>query len=861
MLLFWVINNNQGDSHKTHATYLNCAAPKSVLTHNCNIVRQLQRDYPPYPCEIGLYHNASPAQPLPQKAQPSLPSTKSSNRPNTLELPAFDQMSTTSNKPTVLPIKGQKHPSILKHYKSCPVSPVHEEVDWSSFAAANQCGNKIVVTEPPKRHSMYHEDAKTILDMIHTDTEKMIAEITEKYGDLDDFDPKRTFIPKSNSTGDMLRPKYSTSTLHDNEFFDNDDGNFSSDSLEDCSLDLDVPNFDGRKATKTVCPKHRRRNDQPTTLPKRSSSDYFIYEDFGFGTYRNVSLSDILNEDEHKDNSLFNSHQRHSSASFFLSGPEGNKKSQESLLSDEYSIGGADGVSYCNSMESILSDDSECKSAPLEALFIRTKREILASHATVNNENRCPELASKSYGSSPNASSGFDYYMQGQSYDMSGYGYESLLDNQVTIDSSHTSNAKPLTTVSNTITPSPTFPWLSSVAPTSKVDEFIPRLTSNNYSSTVNKSLSKEFANHRQNSKTNPIFDCVDERSNQRKIAPQPKSVKRIDIFKDPSVYVMKKSCSFDIDMFDGRRTQRSTKKYEQNLEKFEKERKMSGQYGGTLEMDYVPHKPPPAKNRRSSSVKSKRSLRDKDRYHTVGNCETNVNNDKPLDQQSEVKSFEVYVAEKGVTEDENVYNLELYAKPNISKDCSLELFDQLNDKRKDIDDRSVLNSKFLTQSEYLKFQDIEKKIDVINKLVELEEKKLEHERILKANRMKPFQCNSKEKGYVKSLTMNFDNLAKTIKYENDYVFTQRQCEQRMKRNFSLPDVLEGAKLQLFELNIDDNLSQPFESSLFLEGVKLITLSFKLNGHRFLHELLETACISVRFFSVDTQDLLLPTIG
>lgn len=680
----------------------------------------------------------------------------------------------------------------------------------------NQGGNVATVTEPSKRHSMYHEDAKTILDMIHNDTEKMIAEITEKYGDLDDFDPKRTFIPKSSSTGDMLKPKYSsTSARHVDH---DDDGNFSSDSLEDCSLDLDVPH---RANAKTVCRKHHRRNDQHTaTLPKRSNSDYFIYDDFGFtATYRNVSLSDILNEDEHKDNSLFNSHQRHSSASFFLSGGDCNKKSQESLLSDEFSIGGgADGVSYCNSMESILSDDSECKSAPLEALFIRTKRELLASYTSGNVENRNPETsASKSYGSSPNASSGFDYYMQGQSYDMSGYGYESLLDGHATT----CNQPAPVmtTTVSNAISPSPTFPWLASDAPVAKNDEFIPRLTSSNYTSAVNKSLSQEFANHRQICKTNPIYDCVDERSIQKKVPAQQKNVKRIDVFKDPSVYVMKKSCSFDIDMFDGRRTQRSTKKYEQNLEKFEKERKMSqcGQYGGTLEMDYVPHKPPPAKsNRRSSSVKSKRSLRDKDRYHTVGNCETNVQYEKA---PSEAKSFEVFVVEKGATEDENVANFELYAKPNAAQDSSIELIDQLHDQRKDVDDKSTIRSKFLSQSEYLKFQDIEKKIDVINKLVELEEKKLEHERMVKENRMKPFQCNSKEKGYVKSLTMNFDNLAKTLQLENDYVLTQRQCEQRMKRNFSLPDVLEGAKLQLCELNINDNSDQQFEHSLSLEGV------------------------------------------
>lgn len=657
---------------------------------------------------------------------------------------------------------------------------------------------------------MYSEDAKTILDMIHLDTEKMIAEITQKYGDIDEYDPiknsKEKLLPKSSSAVD-LKPK----DVHDHKehgfLSGEDDANFSSDSLEDCSLDLDLhtrnPNGRAKASTKSVCRKHNRRNESSgvgSTFPKRSVSDYFIYDQFQLNTNRNVSLSDILNEDDddNKENTFLNS-QRHSSASFFL-GPNAEKKSQESLLSDD--ISGGNG-SYFNSMESILSDDSECKSAPLEALFIRAPKPYLPRQ-TGNFIDT--SSASKSYGSSPNASSGFDYFMQSQAtYDVSQYGYENLLDNR---------NVEPNTPVTQAcqMVSSTSYPWITQSV-TKASDEFIPRLNQSK-NVVVSKSLSKEFADHRHFNNTNPIYgtassDSGTTNSNAKPVLPAKPHIKRVDIFADPTVYIMKKSCSFDIDMFDGRRMQRSTKKYEQNLEKFEKERKMSGQFGGTLEMDYVPHKPPPA-NRRSTSMKNKRHSRDKERYHTVGQIPCSDRKSSSLSRTNdEEKSFEIYIAEKGATENDNqMDSLEFYAKPKVMEN-SVDSLDGLEPAASFAGARhgdSIVSTDFLTQAEYLKFRDIEKKIDVINKLVEMEERKLEQERIMKENRLKPFQCDSKQKGYVKSLTMNFDNLAKISgraeAMGNDDV--GKGSGSRMKRNFSLPDVLEGAKFQTFEILTDD---------------------------------------------------------
>lgn len=737
----------------TSATYLNCAAPKSVLNQNCQFVRQLQRDLPPYPTDLGLY--------------PSSTATSPTQRPKTLDIP-------TATSPTPILAIGPKHPSILKHYKSCPVSPVHEELDWCNVAASSgKTTNNLTITggESGKRHSMYSEDAKTILDMIHSDTEKMIAEITQKYGDLDTYDP----IKKSTSAMELKpklypKPKLNVLTKQPKEhgfLSDENEEHFSSDSLEDCSIDLEH-----QPTARSVCRKHHRKSEPQNTFPKRSVSDYFIYDQtsFGMNPTRNISLSDILNEDDHKEQQFLCT-QRHSSASFFLGPNPENRKSQESLLSDDIGSGG--NGSYFNSMESILSDDSECKSAPLEALFLKAVKPPNRISTNPFHDTG----ASKSYGSSPNTNSGFDYYMQDRFVDSVPDAAEGTMAG---------------------------YPWITQPPAN---EEFIPRINQSR-NVTVSKSLSKEFADQRQHNNTNPIFDD----STTRPVVPaKVPVVKRMDVFSDPSVYVMRKSCSFDIDMFDGRRTQRSAnKKYEQNLEKFEKDRKSSGHSGGALAMDYVPHKPPVA-NRRSSSMKNRRAARDKERYHTVGHsgCSEAAEAKSDYDERMEEKSFDVYVAEKGVTEDmDSVDSLEFYAKPmDLQKVCSVDSLDACCAK-----ESSVVSSEFLTKAEYLKFRDIEKKIDVINKLVELEERKLEQERLVKERRLRPFQCDAKQKGYVKSLTMNFDNLARqeALRLEGGSGGDEedgdmmKRCDRNLKRNFSLPDVLEGAKFGVFEANVDE---------------------------------------------------------
>lgn len=918
------VNNNN---------FLNCAAPKSVLAQNCHMIRQLQRNYPPYPCDIGVYH----PQPAPQQSPSShvMPSASSSHHqslhksspnhhqayhnqsalamaslppslPNNVNASHFKPLQLELHSNTSSPFKSQRHPSILKNYKSCPVSPVHEEMDWCSMDASNDgissMGGRNGGNEKyySKRHSMYSDDAKIILDKIHADTEQMIAEITMKYGNLDD--PAARMVERA-KMGDAPMPSAAAATTntHTNNPFhpknllrlqqEEEAGNFSSDSLEDCSLDLSAGDKCNTRSTrKSVCRKKHRKYDtsQPqSSFPKRSVSDYYIYDDYNDtpNPNRNVSLAEILNDDEEKARKeyAFINSQRHSSASFFLA-PE--RRSQESLLSDDMS--GCGGVSYCNSMESILSDESDCKSAPLEVLFGRTKRDFYRYPGNQYDPNRVDtNCSSKSYGSSPNnGTSSFDYYMEHQqsmiaggycndAYNASNYGcYDSFV-------SSARNGAraappppppqfqnKPYASYSKPIPTSSTFPSISEhLSP--RNEEFIPRLGNQSlvYTTTVNRSLSKEFANQRQQNNSNPLYSCSsDEEYFERKpvsSSPTCDESPPVDIPSAPllPVTAMRKSCSFEIEMFHSRgkalQQKSAAKKYEQNLQKFEKDRNRGrgqSQFGGTLE--YVPHKPPVA-NRRTGSVKTKRGLREKDRYHTVSQIKcsesrsekrtSKLDDNLASDNESREKSIELYLAETSSVDDDNMDSLELYSKPNLYKENSVDSLDDLGPSKTsaakkaavaaannaiagsatDAREQSIVTEDFLSQAEYLKFRDIEKKIDVINKLVEMEEKKLEQERVTKELRMRPFKADAQKKGYVKSLTMNFDNLAKTLQYECD--LNQKQFPHSdIKRNYSLPDVLEVAKYQFlshdeFDGSIRDKVEQ------FLEG-KISMAATEPNG-------------------------------
>lgn len=829
--------------HYSH-NFLNCAAPKAKIAQNCHLIHQIQSNYPPYPSHLGHYNYG----------QPSSANASPKHRPSTLTVQI--------DIPTIVPPpdKLKKHPGILKNYKSCPVSPVHEELDWTAVSDRanqikfNECYKPGSSASPAKhakkRHTVYSDDAQTILDMIQSDTERMIAEITQKYGDLDEFEPKSILKqPIDNKVVDETGKFTAKKEKHEHGFLSDEDGNFSSDSLEDCSLDLDLGD-DKEKAMSTkkkkTCKKHHKKDG--SAPPKRSVSEYFIYEDYytRVDMNRKVSLSDILNDDSDKKHNeqKFLETQRHSSASFFL-GHYPNRKSQESILSDDYS-GGGGAISFCNSMESILSDESECKSAPLEILFEKHKL----------SQKNIGHIDSKSYGSSPN-STYFDYYMQNQhrfqdevKCDISNYGFDSLDGRSFKVLSASTATPSKSPThyhhqhprAINTSLSVPQFPDDSLDY---FDDEFIPSLTSKvaQYNTNLNKSLCKDFTSQR----VNPMHEKFTAGGEH------PKPIIRSDVFADAAVssasIVMKKSCSFEIDMGNGqRKIIKNSKKFEQNLKRFEKDRRDQQEQkiklqksDFNLEMNYVPHKPPLA-HRRSSSMKGRGKAKCKEKFNTISCSQTTsslstkpcfsayetrdfVNKDclnrirKHYKGHDEEKSFEVYIAEKGISENDNMDSLDSLESRKKKLDMensmdSLELLDRTVAKKIDSDETEVaetsglsqlVDTRFITTADLGKFRDIEKKIDIINKLVELEERKLEQERIRRENRVKPlFDGNTKERGFVKYLTKNFDMLAKSG-YESS-----SWCESSgtggMKRNYSLPDVLEGAKFQTFEF---DDIDEP----------------------------------------------------
>ena len=795
--------NQTAPAHQHHNFY-NCAAPKAKIAHNCHLIRQIQSDYPPYPSQLGSYGHTSSAEASPR------------HRPMHLMVQV--------DMPTILPPpdKLKKHPGILKNYKSCPVSPVHEELDWT---AVHDRANQVKFYESkPKRHTLYSDDAQTILDMIQSDTERMIAEITSKYGDLDDFQPTADKEVKNVASDHKCTAK---KEKHEHDFLSEEEGNFSSDSLEDCSLDFECDRKEKvayLRKKKGSCKKHAKKEN--VAPPKRSVSEYFIYEDYftHVDINRKVSLSDILIEDPNEKNKemKFLETQRHSSASFFL-GHYPDRKSQESLLSDEYG-GGA--VSFCNSMESILSDESECKSAPLEALFERGK----LGQKNIGYIDRFESNNSKSYGSSPN-SNHFDYYMQNRyqddvKYDISNYGFDNVDGRSFKVlGASKSPTHRPVPS-------SFSVPQFADDSLDFYADDFIPSMTSKNahYNSNLNKSLSKDFANHRKQHGMNPMH-CEHN---------HPKPIIRSDIFSDAGFsavstsIVMKKSCSFEIDMGNGqRKIIQNSKKFEQNLQRFEKDRRDQQEQKRklqksdfNLEMDYVPHKPPVA-HKRSSSMKGRGRAKTKEKFNTISCSQTTnslsqaqevrdfVNRDylnkiKKVNKFGE-KSFEVYIAEKGINEDDNMDSLDSFEGRKKKNDLenSVDSLDVAPSTSKHSEQgiSQLVDTRFITPADLGKFRDIERKIDVINKLVELEEKKLEQERIRRENRIKPlFDGNTKERGFVKHLTKNFDMLARSGQDNIANWCISPSVGNGMKRNFSLPDVLEGAKFQTFEI---DDIDEP----------------------------------------------------
>uniref|UniRef100_A0A1A9WKM8 MABP1/WDR62 second WD40 domain-containing protein n=1 Tax=Glossina brevipalpis TaxID=37001 RepID=A0A1A9WKM8_9MUSC len=852
---------NQNDNYfPPHQQFFNCAAPKSVLHQNCQVMRQVQRHYPPYPRHVGVYQIHPP---------PGVPLGPIANKS------VQQKLFTNSTLPTSNQGNGQKRnnrrtTSILKHYKSCPVSPVHEEVEWSATT------NKSITTiAEPKLHSTYAEDARTIFDIISSDTEKMIEEIAKKYGDLDDIGTNVDDPSATSKRSQLVVSKSVPANLADARSDGSEKGNSSHNSI------------------------HHHQPQQPyvAVAPKHAFSEFYVYQEI-YRCQRKVSLSDILNESS-KDMTEFDGleearfleAQRHSSASFFLSSqnPLTIDRSQESLLSEDF----MDDVSYCNSMESILSDESDCKSAPVDTLVEKQK---IPKHASLRNfivhgpssSMAAAQMISRSYGGSPNTYSSFDYYIQqhhlqsGSSktyntFDMSNYSMDKIKAVDKKIISSTTNNVN-----------SETYRKFNETKDYHKInDDNIPTLSSKNrqYSSTVSKSISSDFAQQRWQNNTNPIKTDTfssgrsakqsKENMFERKIVKgkPPVPTKPHNLIStltsaeankhDAGVEVYKKTCSFRADghVATGTRCNSRTasvvRKFEKNLQKFEREKqaemlqakKKSGltesASSGALTTatqsclkkisKFDQNDQGPA-SRRATSMKHRDRPKISVRFNTVSQIKYTPNTKRSssciksttekisaidtdtlpimavsLPSDYGEKAFEMFISGSGNDDhgNMNIDNFKLYTKPKLQA-----VVDEIKQKRgrdtkykknlANVEKSQTLCSRptIIDSSTTKQCNSINKKIDVIQKLIEMEERKLEQIRLATESRMQPFECDSKQKGYVKSLTMNFDMLAKGIETDiengrrrilNDNMDADLCAYARhIKRNCSLPDVLEN---------------------------------------------------------------------
>lgn len=875
--------------------------------------------------------------------------------------------------------------SIFKNYKSCPVSPVSEECKWIDKAPKNdEGGNKPQTNslDPKKRNSLGFfigmdrkvKDSRNIVDTIKTDTEKMIAEITKKYGDLDEYEPNNDLD---------VEPTRET------------DGNFSSDSLEDCSLSQDA-SCKNKLYSKKVCKKHNKSlpkrsvsnyeigTDKPTvptkpayisnkssTLPRNmpSNLDDILDEDsinYNSNMYRcqsvltkrcvtrsnesvlseNSNCSSVSNEiflrygnevafqqakfdsrynlndsqncsfENLNENEHYLDKHRHSSASFFLNQKKymKNSCSQESILSDDMYLDNDNQLcrTNCNSLESVLSDDSECtKSAPLEMLFenARPKRQKTAVNIPRDSKS-CYEFdnTSKSYGSSPNNTPHFSYlynnYLEGTSPkykelvvpkapDNKVYGFEvptkelsghkTVTRSKSLYDSASKQPPPPAKNIAyyfdGSNVQSYTKETRKDTINKDKKNDEIPRLGSKDYMANTSKSLlpkcadkhkyKSQMAGCEQNamvkskscsfevvlepaSKPNPLKNLMEKRNSHVK--------KNLEKFEEQ----IRKNTQTKVSKNNMNKEKANGAKYNNATKSLERGSGQKNNNNNKITMEFVPHKPPkPMK--RTSSIKMNNRLKagmDKAGLTSIssqykakldglqnknyfGN-KNHTDNNSNIDNDNNEKSFDVFVKEKDVNENKSeiqMDSLEVYAMQkmermrHVSMD-SLDVIDH-NDFAKDsLDYYAEQENKFhfgktakdkinikiakidrenkpchsrndakeniapMNNEDIKKFKDIERKIEIINKLVEMEERKILQEKILKEHRMRPLKANIDDgQGVVKVLSRKFENLA-TKQRQNFASLTLEEAEitenldgKEIKRNLSLPDILDSEQI------------------------------------------------------------------
>lgn len=222
--------------------------------------------------------------------------------------------------PALRPRKLQLDKKISKYKlnKSLPVSPVSEERSFSDFAQKS--------TSNYESKNISRRSFSYFIDINQQNS--TADDIKQVCSDIEQF--SRNFSERNDQVEDSLNyPKSLDST---DSFYNPvpvEDDHFSSDSLEDCS-------FNSAQNKKT----------RKYKVPRRCLSNNEIYK------YQ------------------MEAYEIPKSESFYLN--PSNKNSQESILSDD--LLGDGSKSYCNSLESVLSCESDSKSAPLEVLFSSYKK-------------------------------------------------------------------------------------------------------------------------------------------------------------------------------------------------------------------------------------------------------------------------------------------------------------------------------------------------------------------------------------------------------------------------------------------------------------------------------------------------------
>lgn len=274
----------------------------------------------------------------------------------------------------IRPRKLQLDKTLAKYklHKSLPVSPVSEECRLSDFVQENAANSNEFGGRGSFSYFLDVEgksDTSSDFKQVCSDIEKFSFNSNKEYDQIANW---------------SMKPKRETAETKDEE----EDGSFSSDSLEDNSF-LSV----GTKKLKN-------------SLPPR----------------RCVSNNELYKFQMEESNENFETEMQRSE-SFYLN--QNIKNSQDSILSDENNLEIDDfpvrAKSYCNSLESVLSNESECKSAPLEILF-SSQRQTQYSELTNKYYESCtttnahfstvysPSVQFYNYGGSlpKNYESGFD---------------------------------------------------------------------------------------------------------------------------------------------------------------------------------------------------------------------------------------------------------------------------------------------------------------------------------------------------------------------------------------------------------------------------------------------------------------------